>query len=248
MADSRRQLYKPKLFPIEQIFPILKSSLMERIASHGRLRKVERGEILIEPGTKNSPFWIVKSGELELIASPGASQTILNAYGPGQFTGEANVLFGRPVVVQIRVSEAGEVIELDHDRMMSLLQTDSELSDVIMLAYILRREELIAGSFGDVVLLGSSHSADTLRIKEFLTRNNQPYSYTDLDRDADAQALLDQFQIGVNEIPVVICRGGVLLRNPANAQIAECLGFNVTVDQAKVRDIVIIGAGPAGLA
>src|SRR5262249_24501555 len=131
---------------------------------------------------------------------------------------------------------------------ISLLQTDSELSDVIMLAYILRREELIAGNLGDVVLLGSTHSADTLRIKEFLTRNNHPYSYTDLDRETDAQALLDHFQITLKEIPVVISHGGTLLRNPANAQIAECLGFNEVVDQSKVRDVVIIGAGPAGLA
>jgi thioredoxin reductase (NADPH) len=137
---------------------------------------------------------------------------------------------------------------LDHDRMMSLLQTDSELSDIVMRAYIFRREELIAGDFGDVVLLGSTHSADTLRIKEFLTRNNHAYSYIDLDSDTASQELLDRFQIAVNEVPVVICRGETVLRNPTNVQIAECLGFNETFDQSEVHDVVIIGAGPAGLA
>jgi len=248
MPDSRRQIYQPKLFSLEQVFPVLKPSLVERISGHGHVRNVQRGEILLEPGTKNAQFFVVKSGELELLQSPGASEKIIAVAGPGQFTGEANVLFGRPVLVQVRVSEAGEVIELDHDHMMSLIQTDSEVSDVIMRAYILRREELIAADFGDVILLGSNHSPDTLRIKEFLTRNNHAYSYRDLDRDPDSQAILDNFHIPVNEVPVVICRGELALKNPTNAKLAECLGFNETLDQTKVRDVVIVGAGPAGLA
>jgi len=246
MSDPR-QVYQPKLSSLEQVFPVLKPSLMERIVRYGRLRKVERGEILIQPGS-NMTVFVVKRGELEIIQLTDNAEKIVAIVSPGQFTGEANVLFGRPGLVQIRVSEAGELIELDRDTMMSLLQTDSELSDVFMQAFILRREELIAGNFGNVVLLGSTHSSDTLRIKEFLTRNNQAYSYIDLDRDSSAQDLLDRFQISVNEVPVIICRGNVVLRNPENAQIAKCLGFNPTFDQTRVHDVVIIGAGPAGLA
>ncbi len=247
MSDSR-QIFQPKFSSLEQIFPVLKPSLIERIVRYGGLRKVERGEILSEPRTKTATVLVVKSGELELVQSPDSDEKIVGIVGPGQFTGEANVLFGRPGLLQIRVSESGELIELDHNTMMSLLQTDSELGDIFMRAFILRREELIAGNFGDVVLLGSIHSPDTLRIKEFLTRNNQAYSYIDLDRDAAAQELLDRFQIAVSEVPVVICRGNVILRNPENAKIAECLSFNETFDQSKVRDVVIVGAGPAGLA
>ena len=247
MSDSR-QVFQPKFSSLEQIFPVLKPSLMERIVRYGGLRKVERGEILIEPRTKTLSVFVVKSGELELVQSPDSDEKIVGIIGPGQFTGEANVLFGRPGLLQIRVSESAELIELDHNTMMTLLQTDSELGDIFMRAFILRREELIAGNFGDVVLLGSIHSPDTLRIKEFLTRNNQAYSYIDLDRDTGAQELLDRFQITVNEVPVVICRGNILLRNPENSKIAECLGFNETFDQSKVHDVVIIGAGPAGLA
>jgi thioredoxin reductase (NADPH) len=132
--------------------------------------------------------------------------------------------------------------------MMSLLQSDSELGEIIMRAFILRRVELVASGTGDVVLIGSMHSSGTFRIKEFLMRNGHPYSYIDLDRDQDVQNLLDNFHIDAKEIPVMICQGEVVLRNPTNQQITECLGFNEPVNQTQVRDLVIIGAGPSGLA
>src|SRR5205823_1679649 len=123
-----------------------------------------------------------------------------------------------------------------------------ELSEIIMRAFILRRVELIARGYGDAVLLGSTHSPGTLRIKEFLTRNNHPYSYVDLDRDPGVQAILDHFHVSVEDVPVLICRAETVLRNPANPEIAACLGFNDAIDQTRLRDVVIIGAGPAGLA
>src|SRR5262245_17975008 len=131
---------------------------------------------------------------------------------------------------------------------MALVQTDSELSDIFMRAYILRRVELIARGYGDVVLLGWTHSPGRLRIKEFLCRIGHPYSYIDLDKDPGVQTLLDRFQISVNDVPVLICRGTLALRNPSNEEIAECLGFNLAIDQTQLRDVVVIGAGPAGLA
>jgi len=248
MSDPERHIEPPKVSTIEQIFPVLNSSLLERIVAHGRLREIQTGEVLIEPGSKNAHFFIVKSGELEIIQSSDGSRKIIAVCGPGQFTGEISILFGRPAMVQIRVSESGIVIELEREQWLSLMQTDSELSDIFLGAFILRRVELVAHNFGDVVLLGSIHSPDTLRIKEFLTRNTHPYSYIDLDRDSGIQDLLDRFQIGINDVPVVICRGNLVLRNPSNGKIAECLGFNENVDKTRVRDVVIIGAGPAGLA
>jgi thioredoxin reductase (NADPH) len=127
-------------------------------------------------------------------------------------------------------------------------RSHAELGEILMRAFILRRVELIAAGVGDIVLVGSTYSASTLRIKEFLMRNGHPYSYIDLERDSDVQKLLDTFKISASEIPVVICRGQVVLRNPTNQEIAECLGFNESVDQTKVRDLVVIGAGPSGLA
>src|SRR4030095_1293571 len=132
--------------------------------------------------------------------------------------------------------------ELDHQQLLGLVQTDAELSDILMRAFILRRVELIAAGVGDIVLVGSTHSAGTLRIKEFLMRNGHPYSYIDLERDPDVQNLLDSFQISTSEIPVLICRSQLALRNPTNQKIAECLGFHETIDQSHVRDLIIIGA------
>jgi thioredoxin reductase (NADPH) len=131
---------------------------------------------------------------------------------------------------------------------LALIQTDTELSEIFMRAFILRRVELIARGLGDVVLVGSSHSAGTLRIKEFLMRNGHPYSYIDLERDSDVEHLLDRFHVAAADVPVVICRGELVLRNPTNQQIAECLGFNDAIDQTHVRDLVILGAGLSGRA
>jgi thioredoxin reductase (NADPH) len=163
------------------------------------------------------------------------------------FTGEVNLLSGRRGFTQIRVSESGEVIEVDRDQLLALVQTDSELSDILMRAFILRRVELIAHGFGDVVLIGSNHCAGTIRLKEFLTRNGHPYAFINLDQDAGVQDLLDHFHVGVEDVPVLICRGEVVLRDPTNQQIADCLGFNEAIDQTHVRDLVIVGAGPRAL-
>jgi thioredoxin reductase (NADPH) len=158
------------------------------------------------------------------------------------------MLSGRRALARLRVDVPGEVIQLDHDQLLALIQTDAELSEIFMRAFILRRMELIAHQVSDVVVIGSAHNAGTLRVKEFLTRNAHPFHYIDLDRDRDAQELLDRFQVTVSDIPVMICRGSAVLRNPTNAQVADCLGFNEEIDDTRVRDLAIIGAGPSGLA
>jgi Thioredoxin reductase len=148
----------------------------------------------------------------------------------------------------VRARDAGEVLELDRDQMVSLVENDAELSEILMRAFILRRVELVSSGLGDAVLIGSAHSPGTLRIKEFLMRNGHPYAYLDLDHDADVQATLDHFHVDVADVPVLICRGELVLRNPTNPEIADCLGFNDAIDQTQLRDLIIVGAGPAGLA
>jgi thioredoxin reductase (NADPH) len=233
---------------VEQIFPKLTSEQISRVAVQGHIRAIQPGEVLVEQGDSAVPFFVVSSGEIEIVRPSGAAETLITIHGPGEFTGEVNMLSGRRTLVRIRATKPGKVIELDRQHMMALIQTDAELGEILTRAFILRRVELIAAGVGDIVLVGSTNSASTLRIKEFLMRNAHPYSYIDLDRDPDVQKLLDSFQVSASEIPVLICRGQVVLRNPSNQQIANCLGFNESVDQTKVRDLVVIGAGPSGLA
>jgi thioredoxin reductase (NADPH) len=233
---------------IGQLFPTLTPAQIARVAAHGQRHPIQRGEVLFEAGSAVIPFFVVVEGRIEIVQPSGATETLVAVHGPGQFSGEIQMLSGRRALARARVSESGEVIELDRERLLALVQTDSELSEIIMRAFILRRVELIAHGFGDVVLIGSSHCAGTLRVKEFLTRNAHPYTYIDLDRDADVQGLLDRFHISASDVPVLICRGDVVLRNPTNQQIADCLGFNAAINETRIRDVVIVGAGPGGLA
>jgi thioredoxin reductase (NADPH) len=232
----------------EQAFPTLTAAQIARIGAHGRRRSVDRGEILLEVGAANPPFFVITRGLVEVVRPAGTHEELVAVHSPGHFTGEVTILSGRRGLVRLRVAEPGEVIQVDRDRLLSLVQTDSELSEILMRAFILRRVELIAHGFGDVVFVGSNHCAGTLRIKEFLTRNGHPYTYIDLDKDPGVQELLDRFQVTPAEVPVLICRCEIVLRNPTNQQIADCLGFNDAIDQTHIRDVVVVGAGPSGLA
>jgi thioredoxin reductase (NADPH) len=247
MSNTRRGLPLTRAH-VEQIFPKLTPAQIRRIAARGQMRAMERGEVLYEQGDSAASFFVVVSGELEVVRPSGAVETLVTVHGSSQFTGEVGTLSGRRTLFRVRATKPGKVIELDRQHMLALMQSDAELGEILTRAFILRRVELVAAGVGDVVLIGSTHSADTLRIKEFLMRNGHPYSYIDLERDPDVQNLLDSFHLAASEIPVVICRGKVVLRNPSKQQIADCLGFNESIDQTHVRDLVVIGAGPSGLA
>lgn len=230
------------------MFPTLTSAQIARIASHGVIRPITRGEVLIEDGQTDVPFFVVKAGEIEIIRPSGLGDLLVAVDGPGQFTGEVSMLLGRRALMRLRVSESGEVIQMTRDQMHALIQTDAEMSEVLMTALIYRRIELVAQGIGDVLLIGSVRSAPTPRIKAFLTRNGHPFEYLDLARDAGVQVLLDRFHVDPAELPVMICRGEAVLKNPSNQEIAERLGFNERIDHDHLRDVVIVGAGPAGLA
>jgi thioredoxin reductase (NADPH) len=247
MSDIRRGIPITKS-RIEKIFPKLTPAQINRVAAHGHMRMIQRDEVIVEQGDISVPFLVVISGEIEIVRPVGSAETLVTVYDAGQFTGEVSTLSGRRTLFRWRATKSGQVIELDRQHMLALVQTDAELGEIMMRAFVLRRVELVAAGMGDVVLIGSMHSADTPRIKEFLVRNGYPYSYIDLERDHDVETMLDSFHIAANELPVLICRGEVVLRNPNNQEIAICLGFNDSIDQTKVRDLVIIGAGPSGLA
>src|ERR687898_385320 len=247
MSNARRGLPLSSS-RIEKIFPKLTPEQIDRTAAYGLTRSVQSGEVLIEQGETSVPFFVVITGEVEIVRPFDDRETLVTVHSYGEFTGGFNLLCAGRSIFGGRATKPGKVIELDHQQMQTLVQTDAEISDILMRAFILRRVELIAAGVGDIVLIGSTHSAGTFRIKEFLMRNGHPYSYIDLERDPDVQNLLDSFQVSASEIPVLICRGELVLRNPGNQQIADCLGFNESIDQSQVRDLVVIGAGPSGLA
>jgi thioredoxin reductase (NADPH) len=232
----------------DKLFPTLSEAQIARIASHGHRRSIARGDVLMDVGDRSLAFFVVLAGEIQVLRPSETGETLIVTLRPEQFSGEANVLTGRRAIARLRVSEPGEVLELSRDQLLGVIQTDAELSDILMKAFILRRSELINQHSGDVVLIGSMHNAGTLRVKEFLARNGHPHVYIDLDRHADAQELLDRFQVSEADVPVLICRGRTALKNPSNQQIANCLGFNDAIDRTHLRDIVVVGAGPAGLA
>src|SRR5881396_369094 len=232
----------------DRLYPMLTPAQVARISPHGRRRHVEGGEVLVQAGEQTSRIFVIVSGRIHVVR-PTAAEEIVVSFSPGMFTGEATMLSGRRGLAQIRAGADGEVIEVGRDELLALIQTDGELSAIFMRAFILRRVELIARGVSDVVILGSAHCQGTLRIREFLTRNGHPHTMLDLDRDAGGvQELLDRFHVTAADIPVVITCGEVVLKNPSNQQIADALGFNDAIDQTHVRDLVIVGAGPSGLA
>ena len=232
----------------EHIYPTLTPAQLGRIAAHGRRGRVEAGEVLVQAGEQTARLFVVVAGRIDVVRPSAAGDEVVVAFGPGMFTGEVTMLSGRPGLAQIRAGAAGEVIEVGRDELLALIQSDGELSEILMRAFILRRVELIARGVSDVVVLGSTHCQGTLRIREFLTRNGHPHTMLDLDRHAGVQELLDRFHVSAADVPVVITCGEVVLRNPSNQQIADALGFNDAIDQTQVRDLVIVGAGPSGLA
>ncbi len=239
---------EPVLAATDNAFPTLTDAQIARIAAHGTRHPVERGEVLITAGSSNLRFFVVVSGAIEVVRKENEIETVVTVHTPGKFTGEANMLSGRRSLLTVRVAESGEVLELTRESFLQLVHTDAVLSEIFMRAFILRRVALIARNLGDAVLLGSDHSPGTLRIREFLARNSHPYTNIDLDRDDSVQSLLDRFRIDVSEIPVLICEGTTVLRNPSNSEIAACLGFNESIEQTRLRDMVVVGAGPSGLA
>ncbi|PYP58330.1 MAG: pyridine nucleotide-disulfide oxidoreductase [Gemmatimonadetes bacterium] len=230
-----------------EAFPRLTPAQIARIEPHGRHRTVEPGEAVGEAGQPVTKIFVVVSGRLDLVRPPRWVGEEVPSFSEGMFTGERSILAGGRFLARIQASMHSEVIEVARDDLLQLIQTDSELSDIFLRAFILRRLQLIDQGLGDVLLLGSNHCQGSLHIREFLTRNGHPYKFVDLDTDADSQAMLDQFQVKAGDIPVVICRGTVVLRNPTIQQVADCLGLNPSIDRTAVCDLVIIGAGPAGL-
>jgi len=230
------------------MFPQLTPAQIARVAAHGRTRTMQQGEVLFDVGDPAVQFLLVLSGQIESVRQLPEGDELVAVHNPGQFSGEVSLLAGRRALVRARVSIPGEVIELTREQLLALVQTDSEIGELLMRAFILRRVELIARGISDAIVIGSAHCAKTLGVKEFLMRNAHPFTYIDLDHEPDVQAVFDRFHVTAADVPILVCRGEVVLRHPTPAEIAECLGFNAAVDDRELYDLVVVGAGPAGLA
>ncbi len=231
-----------------EAFPVLTAEHISRIRPLSKVRNVKAGEILFEPGDNEIPFFVLLSGAMEIVQPDRQGERLIVNHDAGEFTGEMTMISGRRGLVRGRVTAAGEFLEMSSADLRNLVARDGELSEIFMRAFILRRVALINHNLGNAILLGSLHSAQTLRLREFLTRNGHPFTYVDLDTDKTSQELLDHFQIKVEEIPVVICNNRTVLRNPSIKELARCLGMNENITVAEVRDVVVVGAGPSGLA
>jgi thioredoxin reductase (NADPH) len=230
-----------------QMFPRLNAVQIARLSVHGRKISTQKGQILAEPGDR-LPMFVVLSGSVEILQPTLTGETLIVVHTQGSFSGDVGTLRGIGAVVRMRVREGGEVLAIDEPQLRTIFQTDSELSELFMRAYILRRVLLMTSQSSDVILLGSTRSAGTLRLQQFFTRNSYPFVSLDIDTDASVRELLERFHVKVEDLPVLICRGSIVLRNPSNEEVAANLGMNQEIDDDRVRDLIVVGAGPAGLA
>jgi thioredoxin reductase (NADPH) len=225
-------------------FPALTDAQIARIARFAEKRDFRDGESLWEAGDRNRPLYVVVEGEVEIRSG---DDHVVTVHTPGAFTGDVDLLSGRPVVVRGRAKGPVHALELPADKLREMVQNDAELSAIFLRAFMMRRVILMKQGGGNVLVIGSRHCAGTLALREFLTRNSQPYGYLELESDPAAQEALDKLQVTVDDIPVFICRGTVVLRKPTIEQVASCLGLDGRINELLVRDLVVIGAGPAGL-
>ena len=225
--------------------PTLSGEHIDRIRRVAQVRPVKRGEILYEPSEPNVPIYVVLDGSVTV----GVDERIIAVRKSGQFTGEMTVISGNRSLLTARVIEDGTLLEVPRDAVLSLMAKDTELGDILMGAFVVRRQVLIQLGEGNVILFGTKASGRTLLLREFLTRNNYPFTYVDLDTDTSFTELIEKLAVRSGEIPVAYCNNRYVLRNPSIGELAACLDLNLNIDTDKsVRDVVVIGAGPAGLA
>lgn len=200
----------------EQMFPTLNPRQIARLEAHGKHMELRVDEILAQPGDRHLPLLVVLSGSIEVMQVSLAGEQRVVLHEAGSFSGELSTLRGVGSVVRMRVHSSGAALSISDPELRDVIQTDSELSELFMRAFILRRVALITSAAGDVILLGATNSASTLRLQQFLTRNTYPFVNLDVTDDSTAMELRQRFQLSDSDLPVVLCRGEVVLKNPSN--------------------------------
>jgi len=231
-------------------FPKLGEAQLAELAKcpNTKLRHFQDGEFLFEAGERDYCFFIIKSGQVEIVDKTGDSPKTVVVHDPGEFTGEVAQLTGSPALVSAVARGECEVFEISPEALHQLLNRHLDLADVILQAFIARRQLLReSGEFVGLRVVGSRDSQDTFRVRDFLAKNRIPFTWIDLDSDPAVKQLLAQFQVSEKETPVVAWGTELLLRNPSNLQLAQALGLRRTLAKT-VYDLIVVGGGPAGLA
>jgi len=232
-----------------QMFPTLAPAEIERMRRFGTLRSYAAGDAMAQVGETEHGLTVVLSGEVAISDRDqrGDPQPIV-IHHAGSFMGELAQLSGRPSLVDARAIGAVEALIIAPERLRALLVAEADLGERIMRALILRRVGLLEIGAGGPVVVGPAGNGDVLRLEGFLARNGHPHHRLDPAEDADARALIERFHIGPGQLPIVLCPGGQLLRNPSERELARCLGLVGPVDPNHLYDVAVVGAGPAGLA
>jgi thioredoxin reductase (NADPH) len=246
MASTTRSTFETRY---EQMFPTLDPAEIARLRRFGEPRAFRAGERLVTTGEVSPGMFVIVSGEVALSQHSvlGGDQPIL-VYGPGSFTGELAQLSGQPSLVDARAIRPVDAFVVPSRRLRDVLVAEAELGERIMRALILRRVGLLESGVAGPVIVGRAASADVLRLAGFLSRSGHPHHELDPETDPSARTLVESFHVAAEDLPVVLCPGGALLRNPSEAELASCLGLVRALDPAQVHDVAIVGAGPAGLA
>ncbi len=228
-------------------YPRLTEPQIEMLAAHGSRRRVRKGEVLFRDGDRWADFLVVLAGKVAVIEAYGApEERLIAVHGPGRFLGELSLLTGQPTLYSAAVVEDGDVLAVPADRIRDMLTRDPALGDLILRAYLIRRSILIGLGTG-MRIIGSRYSPDVRRLRDFAARNRLPYRFIDLEDDPGTESLLQQLGVPPQDTPIVILFGRRLLRNPGNAKLAAALGQPATAPAQTVCDLLVVGAGPAGL-
>src|ERR1700677_3826311 len=227
-------------------FPTLTDADMAVMDKLGTRRPMTAGEYLYREGDPTYDFMVVVSGAVDMVVTDGPGEELVAHHGAGRFLGELNMLTGMRVFVSARVVESGEVIVIPRERLRRLIATDPGLGDTIFAAFIARRSVLMDGAAATTRLIGSRYCPLCLQVREFLSRSRIPYEWLDPDSDHEVEALLEQFGIDPDELPVVITSGTVL-RRPSPGQLAEYLGLTLESLPGRCFDLVVVGGAPRGL-
>jgi thioredoxin reductase (NADPH) len=233
----------------DQMFPKLEPAEIERVRRFGEVRSYATGEALAKVGERGLGLSIVLAGKIDITQHDESDRrTLIVTHGPGEFMGELAQLGGRPVLVDAYAREPVEALIIAPDRLRALLVAEAELGERIMRALILRRVGLLETGAGGPVIIGRADNGDVLRLRGFLRRNGHPHQQLDPEADPEAKALVERFHVDPGQLPIVLCPGGQLLRNPGENELARCIGLVGPIDPNRIYDVVVVGAGPAGLA